>query len=124
MRILSPLTLKAKAAHAAIGTAVLAPFFLPGSASAASIKICTAAGDACSKFMDKYINPVISLLTIIDGVSAVITYIIAAIQYSSAGDDPGAVGKAKNRAFQTTIGLLGYLFFFSFLNYLIPGGLF
>jgi hypothetical protein len=124
MRILSPLTLKAKAARAAIGSAILAPFFLPGSASAASVKVCAAAGDACSKFMDKYVNPVITLLSIIVGVAAVASYIIAAIQYSSAGDDPGAVSKAKNRAFKTTIGLIGYLFFFSFLNYIVPGGLF
>lgn len=103
---------------------MLAPFFLPGSASAASVKVCSAAGDACSKFMDKYINPVITLLSIIVGVAAVASYIIAAIQYSSAGDDPGAVSKAKNRAFKTTIGLIGYLFFFSFLNYIVPGGLF
>jgi hypothetical protein len=111
------------ARFAAAATA-LVPFLLPVKASAASVQVCTAAGDACSKFMNKYVAPIILLLSICIGVFAVISYIIVAIQYSSAGDDPGAVSKAKDRAFKTTIGLLGYIFFWSLLNYLVPGGLF
>ncbi|HEX7963770.1 MAG TPA: hypothetical protein VF466_04240 [Candidatus Saccharimonadales bacterium] len=96
----------------------------PVSASAAAVKVCAAAGDACSSFINKYVQPVILLLTASIGVFAVISYIVAAIQYSSAGDDPSAVSKAKNRAFKTTIGLLAYFFLFAFLNFLVPGGLF
>ncbi|HSW99365.1 MAG TPA: hypothetical protein VLF71_06065 [Candidatus Saccharimonadales bacterium] len=107
-----------------LAAAAALPLLLPGTVSAASVQVCAAAGDACSKFMDKYINPVITTLSIMIGVAAVISYLLAAIQYSSAGDDPGGVSKAKDRAFKTTIGLLAYLFFFALLNYLVPGGLF
>jgi hypothetical protein len=96
----------------------------PTWASAAAVKVCAASGDACDKFISKYIQPFILLFTASIGVLAVISYVLAAIQYSSAGDDPGAVNKAKDRAFKTTIGLIAYIFLFAFLNYLIPGGLF
>lgn len=103
---------------------VIAYVLQPVTASAASVKVCAASGDACDKFINKYVSPFVLLLTALIGVLAVISYILAAIQYSAAGDDPGAVNKAKNRAFQTTLGLLGYFFLFAFLNYLVPGGLF
>lgn len=124
MRIFSrPTTLPGLARIAAVAGAV-AYMLQPISASAATVRVCSKAGDACSKFVDKYIDPFIVLLTALVGVFAVISYILAAIQYSAAQDDPGAVSKAKNRAFQTTLGLIGYFFLFAFLNWVIPGGLF
>lgn len=96
----------------------------PLSVSAQQLRVCHAAGDPCSKFVTKYIQPWVTLLTVLIGVIAVISLILAAIQYSAAGDDPGAVSKAKDRIFQTVVGLLGYLFLFAFLNFLVPGGLF
>lgn len=96
----------------------------PATVSAASLKVCSASGDACDKFVNKYIEPFILLFTASVGVLAIISYIIVAIQYSAAGDDPSAVGKAKDRAFKTTVGLIGYFFLFAMLNFLIPGGLF
>ncbi|HSX34594.1 MAG TPA: hypothetical protein VLF62_03035 [Candidatus Saccharimonadales bacterium] len=104
--------------------AAAAYIMTPTWASAASLKVCASSGDACDKFVNKYIGPFILLFTASIGVLAVISYVVAAIQYSSAGDDPGAVNKAKDRAFKTTIGLIAYLLLFAFLNYLIPGGLF
>lgn len=95
----------------------------PLTVHAASVKVCSAAGDACSNFVNKYINPFILLLTTIIGIAAVISIIVAAIQYSAAGDDPGAVNKAKDRIFQTVIGIIAYIFLFAFLNYIIPGGI-
>jgi hypothetical protein len=124
MRMISrPTTWSSLARGTSLAVAV-AYLLQPLTASAASVRVCAAAGDACSKFVDKYISPFIVLLTALIGVLAVISYILAAIQYSSASDDPGAVSKAKNRAFQTTLGLLGYFFLFAFINYIIPGGLF
>ena len=124
MRISSTLMHKTGVARFTAAGVALLPFLLPANVSAATVKVCTSTGDACTKFIDKYVTPVITLLSISIGVFAVISYILAAIQYSSAGDDPGAVSKAKDRAFKTTIGLLGYIFFFSLLNYIVPGGLF
>ena len=124
MRILSRPVLWLSVARSAVLAAVTTYVLYPLSASAASVKVCDAAGDPCSKFLDKYINPFILLLTAVVGVLAVISIIVAGIQYSSAGDDPSAVNRAKNRIFQTVIGLLAYLFLFAFLNYIVPGGLF
>lgn len=124
MRIISRLT--TWPAVLRIVSVAAAAFYmaLPLPASAASVRVCSAAGDPCSKFIDKYISPFIILLTALVGVLAIISYILAAIQYSAAGDDPGAVSKAKDRAFQTTLGLIGYFFLFAFINYVVPGGLF
>lgn len=124
MRMISrPLSWSSLARGATLA-GVAAYILQPVTASAASVRVCSAAGDACSKFIDKYVSPFITLLTALVGVLAVISYILAAIQYSSAGDDPGKVNKAKDRAFQTTIGLIGYFFLFAFINYIVPGGLF
>ena len=127
MRVLSSLTITRitpRVIRRLLAATVALTLLLPGTVSAASVQVCANAGDDCSKFMDKYVNPIILLLSIMVGVAAVISYLLAAIQYSSAGDDPGNVSKAKDRAFKTTIGLLAYLFFFSFINYVVPGGLF
>jgi len=80
-------------------------------------------GGACNDFIDKYINPFILLFSGLVGVFAVISIIMGGIQYAASADDPGAVSKAKQRIFNTIIGLVGYLFLFAFLNYLIPGGI-
>lgn len=90
-----------------------------------SVALCgpNTSGD-CQNFVDKYLNPAVSLLTVIVGVIAAISIVVAGIQYASAGSDPGKVQKAKERIGQTLLGLLAYILLFSFLNYLIPGGLF
>jgi uncharacterized membrane protein YjgN (DUF898 family) len=79
---------------------------------------------SCNKFIDKYVNPAILALTGLVGIVAIISFIMAGIQYASSADDPGMVTKAKQRMFNTVLGLVAYLFLFAFLNYLIPGGLF
>jgi predicted S18 family serine protease len=87
------------------------------------IKVCGAPGDDCYKFIQTYINPFITLLTVLVGVFAAISIVVAGIQYSSSADDPSAVSKAKTRIFNTVIGLVAYVFFFAFLEWLLPGGL-
>ena len=90
----------------------------------AQVRVCRTAGDDCSIFISRYIRPFILLLSALIMVAAVISIIIAAIQYSSAGDNPSTVSKAKDRIFQTVIGILAYIFLFAFINFLVPGGLF
>jgi len=85
-------------------------------------QVCASATDACGKFLKNYVNPVITLLTIVVGIAAAISIVTAGIQYSSSADDPGAVTKAKNRIFNTVVGLMGYIFLFAFLQWIIPGG--
>jgi len=94
----------------------------PASASAATVDVCNG-GASCNKFIDTYINPTIIALTAMVGIGAVISIVIAGIQYSSSADDPSAVTKAKTRIFNTIIGLVAYVFLLAFLNYLVPGGI-
>ncbi len=96
---------------------------LPATAFAGgSVDVC--GGDAaCNNFIDKYINPAIVALTALVGIAAVISIIFAGIQYASSADDPGTVSKAKQRIFNTLIGLVAYIFLFAFINYLVPGGI-
>lgn len=93
------------------------------SAQTTQVDVC-AGGAKCNAFITKYINPVVTLLTVVLGVVAAISIVIAAIQYSSAGDDPGKVEKAKERIWQTLIGVVAYFLLAAFINFLVPGGLF
>lgn len=111
--------------HGAVIATAVSYVLLPLNASAANLSICPSSGAPdCVSFVNTYVQPIITLLTILIGVFGVISIIIAGIQYSSAGDDSSKVNKAKNRIFQTIIGLLAYFFLYSLLNFFIPGGLF
>lgn len=94
----------------------------PAMVYAEATDICNA-GARCNSFIETYVNPFIILLSGLVGVAAVISIIVAGIQYSSSADDPGTVTKAKQRIFSTIIGLVAYIFLFAFLNYLVPGGI-
>jgi hypothetical protein len=52
------------------------------------------------------------------------TIILGGIQYTMAGDSPDAIGKAKARIMNGLIALAAFLFIFSFVQWLIPGGVF
>lgn len=80
--------------------------------------------EACNSFIAKYVNPAVIALTALVGIAAVASIIVAGIQYASSADDSGAVTKAKQRIFNTILGLVAYIFLLAFLNYLVPGGFF
>lgn len=94
-----------------------------GPPNAGEVDVCDGAAE-CNAFVEKYLNPVIVFLTAVVGIAAVISIIMAGIQYASSADDPGTVSKAKSRIFSTVIGLVAYIFFLAFFNYLVPGGFF
>src|SRR5688572_22009018 len=112
-----------KAAQYSAGALALLCLCIPQAAYAATSNVCGTAGTNCNSFVTTYINPIILLLTGLVGVVAVISIIVAGIQYSTSADDPGAVTKAKQRIFNTVLGLIAYIFLFAFLNYLVPGGI-
>ena len=58
------------------------------------------------------------------GIVIVISLILAGIQYSTAEGNPESAQKAKLRVQNTVIALAIYIFAFSILQFLIPGGLF
>lgn len=96
-------------------------------ADEASAATCCPAGtenSAKTCFVAKYINPVVSLLSALVGVVVVISIIAGGLQYSSAGSDPNKVGAAKKRIANAVIALIGFIFLFALMQWLIPGGMF
>lgn len=67
---------------------------------------------------------VINILTGGIGIAAVGGIIYGSMLYTSAGGDPAKVKKAKEIIVNIVIGLIAYVFMYSFLNYITPGGLF
>jgi len=73
-------------------------------------------------FVKNYVNPAVAFLSALAGVAVVISVIVGAIQYSSAGGDPSKVAAARNRIVESIVALLAFLFLYAFLNFLLPGG--
>ncbi len=67
---------------------------------------------------------VINILTAGIGIAAVGGVIYGSIMYASAGDDPGQVKTARTIITNVVVGLAAYALMYSFLNFIIPGGLF
>jgi hypothetical protein len=75
-----------------------------------------------SKIMDELMI-IIRLLSAMVGVVAVVMLIIGGIQYTASNGNPQAVAAAKKKITDVFIGLISYIFLWSFLEWLIPGGL-
>ncbi len=72
----------------------------------------------------KYVNPAIEVLTIGFGLIAAISLIMGGIQYSGSVGDAQKVTAAKTRLKMTVIAIVAYAFLYTFLEFLIPGGIF
>lgn len=87
-----------------------------------------AASADCTKsacdLIGKYVNPAINLFSVAFSLIAVISIILGSIQYATSEGDPQKASKAKKRIFDTILAVVAYLFLYSFLQFLIPGGLF
>jgi hypothetical protein len=70
----------------------------------------------------KYLVLFINFLSGIVGIVVVGSIIYGGIQYSTAGSDPQKVSAAKSRIRNAIIALIFFLFMYSLLNYLVPGG--
>jgi len=66
----------------------------------------------------------INILTAGIGVAAVGGIVYGSVMYTSAGGSPDQVKQARMIITNTIIGIATYALMFSFLNFLIPGGLF
>jgi hypothetical protein len=99
-----------------------------GTTTAKDSKSCEDAAITCSKsncdLVNKYLNPIIEAMAAIFGTIAVISIIVGGIQYSSSQGDPQKVSNAKKRIINTIIAIFAFLFLYSFLQFLIPGGIF
>lgn len=128
MKLRKSIIINILAAAAIAMAAAAAPLLSADIASAdpGTIDVCSDPGDDCSKvngFIKQYINPAIKALTALVGIIAVLSIVIAGIQYASSADDPGVVTKAKQRIFNVVLGLVVYVFLVALLNYLVPGGI-
>lgn len=72
----------------------------------------------------KYLLLFINVLSSIVGIVIVIMIIIGGIQYSTAADNPQAAVEAKKRIANAILALLLFIFMFSFLQWVVPGGIF
>lgn len=72
----------------------------------------------------KYLNIIVDVLAAGVGVVVVGVIILGGIQYSLAGDNPSALTAARQRMMNGLIALLVYAFIFSFLQWIVPGGVF
>lgn len=58
------------------------------------------------------------------GIAATLSIVFAGVIYATAFSDSGKVAKAKTMITNTVVGLIAYAFMWSFLEWVIPGGLF
>jgi len=70
------------------------------------------------------LNKIVAFLSAGVGIVVVAVIILGGIQYMMAGDNPQAVGAAKQRVINGFIALVTFLLMFAFLQWLIPGGVF
>jgi hypothetical protein len=74
--------------------------------------------------IQKYLNPIINLFSLVFGFIAVISLILGGIQFSTSEGDPQKANNAKSRITKTIVAIVAYFFMFSLLQFLVPGGLF
>jgi hypothetical protein len=72
------------------------------------------------KDLDIFVNFLSGLI----GIVVVGMLIMGGIQYSTAGDSPDAVGKAKQRITNALLALVGFMLIYAFVQWIIPGGVF
>ncbi|QQS20206.1 hypothetical protein IPL85_02010 [Candidatus Saccharibacteria bacterium] len=71
----------------------------------------------------KYINPIIKILTFTAGIAAIIGIIIGGIQYSASSGDPQKTAAGKGKIIKALYGFIAFLFLYSALQFLSPGGI-
>jgi len=84
---------------------------------------CVGSLTNCDIF-NQYVNPFINFLAALVGVAVVISIVYGGIQYGSSAGDPQKITAAKTRIRNALIALVTFMFLFSLLKFLLPGGLF
>jgi hypothetical protein len=76
---------------------------------------------SCS-FIGTYVNPAITLLSVIVGIVVVIAIIVGGIQFSTSGGDPKKAARGRKHVVNAIFGLIAYIVLYAFLQFIIPGG--
>lgn len=78
------------------------------------------ADDSESGKFFSYLTIIFTVFSALAGVAMVTSLVVAGIQYATAGDNAGAISKAKSRIVYTLITLLLYVMLFYIVTWLIP----
>ena len=74
--------------------------------------------------INRYLKPAIVILSALVAITATGSIIFAGMQYTSARDQSAKVEMAKNRIGITITGVIAWILLLTFLQWLMPGGLF
>lgn len=74
--------------------------------------------------IEDILNLILGTLTVGASILATGSIIFAGFLYMSAGGNSGQVQRAKTMIFNTVIGIIAYVFMWTLLEWLIPGGVF
>jgi Type IV secretion system pilin len=72
----------------------------------------------------RWLNILVNALAVLIGIAATIMIVVGGLQYVTARDNPQAVQAAQERIRNVIIGLVTFIFFYAFIQWLIPGGVF
>lgn len=72
----------------------------------------------------EFIFTAVNFLSAGVGIIITIMIIVGGIQYTSAGGDPGAVAAAKKRILNAVLALVAFIFMYTVIQWLVPGGIF
>lgn len=78
------------------------------------------ADDSESGKFFSYLAIIFTVFSALAGIAMVASLVVAGIQYATAGDNAGAISKAKSRIVYTLIALLLYVMLFYIVTWLIP----
>ncbi len=78
------------------------------------------ADDSKSGKFFSYLTIIFTVFSALAGIAMVASLVVAGIQYATAGDNAGAISKAKSRIVYTLITLLLYVMLFYIVTWLIP----
>jgi hypothetical protein len=89
---------------------------------------CADSAATCSNndcdLIQKYVNPFINIMSVVFGLIAIISLILGGISYTTSEGDPQKTSRAKSRIANTIFAIIGYIFLYSFLQFIVPGGVF
>lgn len=71
-----------------------------------------------------YLQNGINLLTAVAGLAITGAVIVGGIQYSTSGGNPQSAANAKKHIGQALLALIALVFLYTFLQWLVPGGIF
>ncbi len=77
-----------------------------------------------STTIDRLIQSAVDLMAAVTGIVIVLSIIIGGIQYMTARDNSSQVAAAKNRILMSVLSLVLFIFAYTILQWLVPGGIF